>query len=107
MSKKAHGVIRFSHLQTDAFIICGLRVGLADWDFERGLVQTAKDEQYSAMPDMVCFPIHAALQKKEGSHWYPCPLYSSSTKQELISTITLRTSEQPDHLDLIGITLVL
>ena len=90
-----------------AVIIHGLRLGLADWDSDRGLVQATKDEQYSAMPDMVCFPILTSLLEKEQGNWYPCPLYTSSTKQEMVSTIALRTSEQPDHLDLIGITLTL
>lgn len=95
-------------LQAGAVIICGLRVGLAEWDSDRGLIQTTKDEQYSPMPDMVCFPIHRVLLENEQGNWYPCPLYASSVaKKEVISTIALRTSEQPDHLDLIGITLTL
>jgi hypothetical protein len=94
-------------LQAGTVVISGLRVGLADWDSDKGLIQGAKDEQYSSMPDMVCFPLQRALLEEEGGNWYPCPLYSSSDKQEMISTIALRTSEQPDHLDLIGITLTL
>ena len=95
--------------QTDAVIISGLRVGLANWDLQQGLMPTTSTQtnQYSPMPDMVCYPVHKAKQEKEEGNWYPCPLYSSSTKQELISTIALRTSQQPDHLDLIGVTLTL
>lgn len=87
-----------------------MKLGLAEWDSDRGLIQTTKTEQYSPMPDMVCYPIHKPLSRSRSSDkssWYPCPLYSSSAKQEFISTIALRTSEQPDYLDMIGITLTL
>lgn len=95
-------------LQVGAVVICGMKLGLAEWDSERGLVQTTKMEQYSLMPNMVCYPVHKTLLLgEEQGNWYPCPLYSSSTKQEFISTIALRTTEQPDHLDLIGIALTL
>lgn len=101
-------------MQAGAVVISGMRLGLAEWDSDRGLVLTTKMEQYSQMPEMVCYPVHAtpllpdsAAEERACQHWYPCPLYSSSAKQEFISTIALRTSEQPDHLDMIGITLTL
>lgn len=84
-----------------------MRLGLAEWDSDRGLVPTTLTEQYSLMPDMVCYPLPKALLDKEKGGWYPCPLYSSSAKQKFICTIALRTSEQPDHLDLLGVTLTL
>lgn len=84
-----------------------MKLGLAEWDPEKGLVQTTKMEQYSLMPDMVCCPVHKMVLEKERSCWYPCPLYTSSAKQEFICIVALKTSEQPDHLDLIGVTLTL
>lgn len=88
-----------------------MKLGLAEWNSDRGIVQTTKAEQYSLMGDMICYPIHdkspSNMKESDKYYWYPCPLYASSAKREFISTIALRTAEQPDHLDMIGITLTL
>lgn len=98
----------FPHIQANGVMISGMRVGLAEWDPNKGLIRTTKKQQYNPMPDIVCYPVENC---SEGSttpgHWFPCPLYASSEKKKFLCYITLKTFEQPDHLSLMGTTLIL
>ena len=103
-------------------VIQGLKLSLAEWDQQRGLVSGKLTQQYSTVPDLYCwaeedFPGTARIktdqQKEEedrpagSEQYYRCPMYASAEKLKLIATIPLRTTESLQNFQLLGVTLSL
>lgn len=95
----------------------GLRLSLAEWDSEVGLVHSAHTHQYSHTPELLCWAVRRHQSEQDGmaarekgdeqGGFYSCPLYSSTAKEECITYIQLKTAVPLQQLHLLGITLIL
>lgn len=92
-------------------MVYGLELSLAEWDMEVGLVHTTQAHQYTVTPELLCWAGRRrhleGEEMEEKGRYYSCPLYSSTAKEECITSIQLKTTESLQRLHLLGITLIL
>ncbi len=112
------------NLQGDhVVVIHGLKLNLAEWHPDKGLVCGSLTQQHNVMPDLHCWveekhsdvdiaPEITGTRTEEGEianvmDYYDCPLYSTTEQSSLLGSLPLKTVDSLGSCQLLRVSLSL